>query len=66
LAPLSSGAVALYQAQRAPYAARAAVRGRRLHAVDADWSVGRGESIDSDAETILRFLFGRGTHVPGS
>ncbi|AMB58108.1 hypothetical protein [Microterricola viridarii] len=66
IAPLTSGAVALYQVQRAPYAVRAAVRGSRLYAADADWSVGRGTVRESDAETILRFLFGRGTRLPGS
>lgn len=66
LSPTASGAVALYQFQRAPYAVKAAARGHRLRAADAEWSVGFGPALDSDAESILLFLFGRAHSVPGA
>jgi hypothetical protein len=66
LSPTASGAVALYQLQRAPYAVKAAARGHRLRAGDAEWSVGFGPELVSDAEAILLFLFGRAHSVPGA
>lgn len=66
LSPTASGAVALYQFQRAPYAVKAAARGHRLRAADAEWSIGFGPVLESDAESILLFLFGRAHSVPGA
>lgn len=66
LSPTASGAVALYQFQRAPYAVKAAARGHRLRAADAEWIIGFGPVLESDAESILLFLFGRAHSVPGA
>lgn len=60
-----TGAVALAQAQRAPFAVKAVIRGRTVRATDAGWEFGSGPVLEGSARQLLLFLYGRGP-VPGS
>ena len=62
---VTSGAVALARALRAPLPVRAVLRGRTLRATDADWSFGSGPELTGTAREIVLFLYGRGP-VPAS
>lgn len=63
--PVTSGAVALDRALRAPHAVKAVIRNRTLTATDAEWSFGSGPEIAGTASELMLFLDGR-AGVPGS
>lgn len=63
--PFVSGAVALDLALRAPHPRRAVVTARTLVAIDGEWKVGRGPTLEATAASIVLFLAGRGG-VPAS
>jgi uncharacterized protein (TIGR03083 family) len=56
----AGGAVALRRSLIAPVGIRAVLRTRRLVATDAEWTVGYGDPLRSNAEELILFLFGRG------
>lgn len=64
LDPVTSGAVALYAATRAPFDRRAVVSGCTLRATDAEWEFGRGPLREAPARQILAFLLGLGDVPP--
>lgn len=62
--PVTSGAVALDRALRAPHAVKAVISNRTLTATDAEWSFGSGPEIAGTAAELVLFLDGR-AGVPG-
>ncbi|UOE44007.1 hypothetical protein [Agromyces larvae] len=64
LAPITSGAVALYLATAAPTEIRAVIRQHALRATDAGWEFGRGSVLESTAIEMIEFLGGRSLTPP--
>ncbi|WP_395244302.1 hypothetical protein ACGGZK_00420 [Agromyces sp. MMS24-K17] len=64
LAPLTSGAVALYLATAAPTEIRAVIKEHALRATDAGWEFGRGRVLESTAVEMVEFLGGRSLTPP--
>lgn len=62
---VTSGAVCLARSLSAPLPIRAVVRGRTLHATDADWRLGSGPDLAGPARELVLFLYGR-AGVPGA
>ncbi|MCU1637097.1 MAG: hypothetical protein JWQ68_2336 [Cryobacterium sp.] len=60
----ASGAVALRRSLTAPTEIKAVLQVRSLVATDAGWRVGRGPDLESSAETLILFLYGRSETTP--
>lgn len=58
LDPFLAGAAALYASGAAPSDRRAVIRGFTVRATDADWSFGRGPTVEGTAAGIAAFLLG--------
>lgn len=61
---VTSGAVALYAATRAPFERRAVYAGNTLRATDAGWEFGHGPLREAPARQILEFVLGLGDTAP--
>lgn len=59
-----SGAVALAASTTASFDRRAALSGRTVRALDADWSIGRGPELVAPAQQIVAFLLGLSDTAP--
>jgi hypothetical protein len=64
LDPITSGAVALYAATRAPFERRAVYAGNTLRATDAGWEFGHGPAREASARVILDFVLGLADVAP--